>query len=89
MFCYIIIKAENLAGQGRTPKSWIPFAARLWGMEGNKITEFDFESQPPNRVFFRSAIPLKIFCRRQTPPPVPNLHFYYKIEVEFSATPYT
>jgi hypothetical protein len=56
---FVLHAEASLEEYPLTRKSWVPFAARLWGMDKNKITEFDFETSRPNRIYFRSAIPLE------------------------------
>ena len=73
-----VLKAENnLERESYTPKSWEPFAARLWGMKETEVTEFDFETSRPNRIYFRSAIPLNIVglvIRRALPELLEKVH---------------
>jgi hypothetical protein len=55
-----IMEAEKIAQQPSTPKSWVPFAARLWDMSEAEVTAFDFETQRPDRHYFRGALPLRV-----------------------------
>lgn len=55
-----LIQVEKYARLESTEKWWEPFAARLWDIDVDEVTSFDFETQRPNRQYFRGALPLKI-----------------------------
>ena len=55
-----LIQVEKYAGIESTSKWWESFAARLWDMREDEVTSFDFETQRPNRHYFRGALPLKV-----------------------------